>query len=395
MSVFIPEGSKRKATRNSRRFAPQTANGGNGCVNTGDTPAQPHDTGKHTRAAGVPLAPPPVQERTAMNRPQLLAGALAAAVLSAAACNRAAPRDEARDAAAQARTVAARAGEQLADGWLTTKIQAQFFADDDIKARYINVSSRDGAVTLKGFVENEQVRQQALQIAKNTDGVRQVTDQLAIGRAPQDAFEPAGPSGTPGAVATGGTAAPRMDDGRITSAIQAKYFLDPAIKTRRVDVQARDGVVTLRGELASEHERGQALLLARSTEGVQRVEDHLAVNASLDQGAQSSTLPATPLPVSPDAAPGRAAGTPAATARGTAQAGSGDAAVVSTIERALAEDAQTGSAGVEVTSKDGIVLLQGVAPSTAVKQRALTIARQTEGVVQVVDRITVAKKATR
>ena len=36
----------------------------------------------------------------------------------------------------------ARAGDRLADGWLTAKVQAKFFADDDIKARYIDVATR-------------------------------------------------------------------------------------------------------------------------------------------------------------------------------------------------------------------------------------------------------------
>jgi len=46
-------------------------------------------------------------------------------------------------------------------------------------------------------------------------------------------------------------------------------------------VQAANGVVTLRGSVASETERAQALLLARSASGVQRVEDYLVVDAAL------------------------------------------------------------------------------------------------------------------
>jgi osmotically-inducible protein OsmY len=65
------------------------------------------------------------------------------------------------------------------------------------------------------------------------------------------------------------------------SVIQAKYFLDPAIKARSIDVQVANGVVTLKGSIASENERQQALLLARSAPGVQRVEDYMVVDASL------------------------------------------------------------------------------------------------------------------
>ena len=83
-----------------------------------------------------------------------------------------------------------------------------------------------------------------------------------------------------------------MDDASIQSGIQANYFLDNSVKARRIDVRVQDGVVTLTGEVASESERAQALLLARTAEGVQRVEDSLTVNAALFSGGS----PAEPLP---------------------------------------------------------------------------------------------------
>jgi osmotically-inducible protein OsmY len=46
-------------------------------------------------------------------------------------------------------------------------------------------------------------------------------------------------------------------------------------------VQAANGVVTLKGSVASETERAQALLLARSSSGVQRVEDYMVVDAGI------------------------------------------------------------------------------------------------------------------
>ena len=57
--------------------------------------------------------------------------------------------------------------------------------------------------------------------------------------------------------------------------------LDPTIKGRNISVELTAGVVTLRGQVASEDERAQALMLARSTPGVQRVEDYLTVDAAL------------------------------------------------------------------------------------------------------------------
>lgn len=218
-----------------------------------------------------------------MTKPRVFATVvLAAAVV---ACDRTEVNREAEQAADQVRDAAGEAGERLADSWLTAKIQAQFFADDDVKARYINVTTRDGVVSLKGFVEDEDVRRQALEIAHNTDGVRQVrAEQLLIGRpVEEESFDSAEVTPLPDAVATTGVdstaAAPTFDDQTVTSLIQAKYFRDPAIKSRHIDVQTVSGVVTLSGEVASESERSQALQLARQTQGVQRVEDALTVNA--------------------------------------------------------------------------------------------------------------------
>ena len=231
-----------------------------------------------------------------MRTPQVLTVALATVI--AAGCSRAEADRGAREAAVEVRKAADVAGERLSDGWLTTKIQAQYFADRDIKARYLDVATRDGAVTVSGFVDNLAARDQAIQIARNTDGVRSVADQLKIGVSPaKEAF-----AGTPGAVATGGTTneydakiaataretttarestlGPATDDA-LTASVQARFFLDPVIKRRDIAVTAQTGVVTLRGSIATEQERAQALLIARHTNGVGRVEDLLSIDAGL------------------------------------------------------------------------------------------------------------------
>ena len=218
-----------------------------------------------------------------MRTPRVLAGTAVLVLVCGVGCNRKETSREAEQAAEQVKSAAAQAGDKLADGWLTTKIQAQFFADDDVKSRYINVKSRDGVVTLKGFVESDDARRQVLEIARNTDGVKEIDDrQLLVGRPVTESFEAASITPPPSPVATSGVVtAPPPSDPTVVTTIQAKLFLDPALKTRNVEVQAANGVVTLRGSVASETERAQALLLARSASGVQRVEDYLVVDAAL------------------------------------------------------------------------------------------------------------------
>ena len=388
-----------------------------------------------------------------MRTPQLLRSTVIAGALAVAAgCNRADTTADARHAAAEVKKVAAKAGDQLADSWLTTKIQAQYFADDDIKARFINVSTHDGVVTLRGRVESAESKKQALQIAQNTHGVREIQDHLVIGleqardgssapeqmdsawittkiqakyfadpsvngrdinvtttngvvtlsgrvdseQAKQQAVTIArGTEGVArvddrlavqpdGAVATTGTVrgdTPRtlgekVDDARITSTIQSKYFLDDLVKGRRINVDTRQGIVTLRGDVSNESERSQALLLARNTDGVQRVEDNLTVNPSVTGSTVHTSVTGS-------------TNTPAENAPPTPERVD-DTALTTKIQSKFFVDNQVKAGSIDVSSKDGVVLLAGTVPNEAARKKAVSIARSTDGVVQVVDRLKVA-----
>jgi len=297
----------------------------------------------------------------------LVCGALALAIVGSG-CHRPASQEDlkqgARATAAELKTQSAEARGRFADAWITTKIQSKLVGDREIHARDVDVSTHDGVVTLKGHVLNEPLRQLAITLAKNTDGVKQVVNQLDVQVAPPAPIRVQnGP--TPRAVATSGTAdasAPvttESSDARIATTIQSKYFLDDRIKGRHINVTSSGGVVTLNGEIADETERAQALLLARTTDGVSRVEDDLTIAA--------------------------------AAAPATAAAPSGDEALSARVKSQLSADARIKGAPIEVSAKNGVVLLQGTVPSAAAKQRALALARGADGVTQVVDRIRVGK----
>lgn len=68
----------------------------------------------------------------------------------------------------------------LADGSLTAKIKAKMGLDDTIKALNLDVDTTNGVVTVKGVVRSEAERQRALQLARETQGVTRVVDQLSL-----------------------------------------------------------------------------------------------------------------------------------------------------------------------------------------------------------------------
>lgn len=66
------------------------------------------------------------------------------------------------------------------DGRLTAKIKAKMALDDSVKALDLNVDTTGGIVTVKGEVRSEAERQRALALARETEGVGKVIDQLRI-----------------------------------------------------------------------------------------------------------------------------------------------------------------------------------------------------------------------
>jgi hyperosmotically inducible protein len=63
----------------------------------------------------------------------------------------------------------------------------------------------------------------------------------------------------------------------LTTKIKAKMVLDDHIKARAIDVTTNGSVVTLAGAVRSVDEHDRAVRLARETDGVTQVVDHLRV----------------------------------------------------------------------------------------------------------------------
>ena len=159
------------------------------------------------------------------------------------------------------------AGEEVADGWITTKIQARYFLDTDIKGRDIDVTTANGTVTLNGTVETGAQKREALAIARETDGVTDVNDQLQVVPAER---EPAARAGEEDDTAA-------FDDAWLTTKIQAQYFVDPDVSSMDIDVTTENRVVTLEGDVETATEKTLAEAIARDTKGVERVVNRLVV----------------------------------------------------------------------------------------------------------------------
>ena len=81
---------------------------------------------------------------------------------------------------AHAKSVADRVGKEVSDTWITTKVQAMYFLDRDVKGMNIDVTTKGGIVTLAGTVASEATRQKAVADARSIEGVGQVIDKLTV-----------------------------------------------------------------------------------------------------------------------------------------------------------------------------------------------------------------------
>ena len=81
---------------------------------------------------------------------------------------------------AHAKGAADRVGKEISDTWITSKVQAMYFLDRDVKGMNIDVTTKAGIVTLTGTVATEATRQKAVADARSIEGVSQVIDKLTV-----------------------------------------------------------------------------------------------------------------------------------------------------------------------------------------------------------------------
>lgn len=180
------------------------------------------------------------------------------------------------------------------DPGITTAVKSKLAADDVVKSYRIDVDTQDHVVTLKGAVDTQAARERAVQLARDTDGVRNVVDQLTVspgatpttgvddrvqGEAREAARDADRKTDEAQKGAREGTekAGDAVSNAALTSAIKTKFLADDTISGLKIDVDSNNGVVTLTGTVPTAAEKNKALRVARETEGVKSVIDRLKV----------------------------------------------------------------------------------------------------------------------
>jgi hyperosmotically inducible protein len=80
----------------------------------------------------------------------------------------------------KSKDVASATGEAITDGWITTKVSAKFADETLLKGSNINVDTNSHVVTLKGTVGSDAAKARAAAIARGTEGVTRLVNQLVV-----------------------------------------------------------------------------------------------------------------------------------------------------------------------------------------------------------------------
>jgi osmotically-inducible protein OsmY len=148
------------------------------------------------------------------------------------------------------------------DATISAKVKTRMAGDAETSAIKIGVTTVKGVVTLSGVVPTEREKTKAEQIARGTEGVTQVVNNVTI--------DP----NTIGATNVKEKTEEAVNDAAILSKIKTKLLLE---KITGTNVDVVNGEVTLKGEVSDQKQITQAAEIARSTNGVKRVDNQLIV----------------------------------------------------------------------------------------------------------------------
>ncbi|HZP42395.1 MAG TPA: BON domain-containing protein [Candidatus Binatia bacterium] len=257
--------------------------------------------------------------------------------------------------AAQEKAVAA------SDAEIRERARAALRDDPALAGSDIDVASvHDGVALLSGTADSASAHLEALDRVRSVSGVRRVASEIQSPdrMADRDLRSREGASAASGAKRTIGGAA---SDAWITSDTKLRLLADGDVPGTQVNVDTRNGVVTLFGIVPTERAKTAAEADAKKVSGVREVRNLLQVVPTERQEAVNAT----------------------------------DADLEKAIERELDAREDLKDATISVEVKDGVARLTGMVASDPQRLEAAMAARGTEGIRAVQDDLRVETRAAR
>ncbi|MCF5671189.1 BON domain-containing protein [Pseudomonas syringae] len=233
---------------------------------------------------------------------------------------------------------------QLAEARQEGSIWTAFALNKHLSPFKIDVDVEQGTAILKGKVESEVDRELAERIALDVQGIEKVDNQLQV-----DASV-ASDAGTRTDMAQ------RFDDATLVATVKSKLLWSSVTEGLNIDVDSKDGVITLKGRAQSPEAKELAGSLASNTDGVVSVNNLISLSA-----ADSIASKAQPQSLTPTEE-------------------MSDAWITSKVKASLIYSRTLDGLNIKVDTKAGVVSLNGVVANFAEKELAVEIAKNIRGV---------------
>jgi osmotically-inducible protein OsmY len=169
-----------------------------------------------------------------------------------------------------------------------------------------------------------------------------------------------------------------IGDSWITLKIHSQFVPEDALANSDIDVDTKKGVVMLNGTVASEAGRARAIAIAKATDGVNSVMDHLKIAAGTDTTAAAREAGANAANKTKEVARDTKNATKEAT--GTTGRAVTDGWIKSKIAAQFVTEDSLDKSDIDIDITKGAVTLNGAVRSMAAKNRATAIAKATDGV---------------
>lgn len=245
--------------------------------------------------------------------------------------------------------------EMQSDLWLKAKLVTAYTLNEHLNPFKLDVDVKNGVAYLGGTVDSDIERDLAVEIAKGVEGIKSVKDDIEV--------EPGARTGERRESEFFRT----VEDATITARVKSKLLWNRNTNGLDIKVTTDNGVVTLKGKVASDVQGDLAVQLAKNTTGVTGVERELEVAPGLEKAGKKGTLKKM-------------------------EAKANDAWITAKVKSMLLFSKENEGAVIEVSTSDQVVTLRGTVVSEEQKEKILNMISDMVGVKEVRSKLVVVKE---
>lgn len=154
-------------------------------------------------------------------------------------------------------------GEVIDDASINAAVKAKLLWSKHTDGLSTNVDTKDGQVTLRGNANSSEAKELAGRLALNTDGVKGVDNQLTVKNEKPDVADKT--------KSTMDSAEKSISDSWITTKVKSTFMYSNNVDGSDIQVDTKNGVVTLTGKVDSGAEQALAVEIAENIRGVKSV----------------------------------------------------------------------------------------------------------------------------